>query len=49
MDGAPMLTIVDQKLEPLKEKFRKAFHADDGVTKLIKGGIQNVPCNTPNG
>lgn len=42
------LTIVDQKPEPLKEKFRQAFHADERLTHVITDGIKDVPCHTRN-
>lgn len=47
------LTIVDHVQNPkrqkeLKEKFRRAFHADEAVTRIVTGGIQDVPCHIPN-
>ena len=44
------LTIIDIDRKPklLKQKFQQVFHADDSITKITKGGIQKVPCNTPN-
>jgi NAD-dependent SIR2 family protein deacetylase len=44
--AAPLrsLTIADQDPSPLKQKFQLAFHADETVTRAIKGGIRDVPC-----